>query len=118
MDITDFRAKIGKKVRHERLKHGWTQEELAEKIELHPSFIGQIERGIKAAGFGTLERLSRVFGMTTADFLKENYAPKPCKPQSMERKIVNLLKGSTIHEQETVYQTIKYMLRQKRKLER
>lgn len=104
-------------MRQERLKHGWTQEELAEKTDIHPSFVGQIERGLKAASFDTLERLGRVFGMKVVDFIKESDDRKPRhEQQSMERKVVSLLKGYTIHEQKAVYQTLKYMLRQNRKL--
>lgn len=117
MHICDYRSSIGKKVRRERLKHGWTQEELAEKIDLHPSFIGQIERGLKAASFDTLNRLSLAFGIKPADFLKEgDDREPPHKPDSMERKIISLLKGYTLSEQKAVYQTIKYILRKKRRL--
>ncbi len=99
------------------MEHGWTQEELAEKIDLHPSFIGQIERGLKAVSFGTLKRLSLVFGIKSAEFLNEGDRKGPSrKSQAVERKIINLLKGYTTHEQEAVYRTIKYILRQKRKL--
>ncbi len=90
---------------------------MAEKIDLHPSFIGQIERGIKAAGFDTLKRLSLVFGINSAEFLNEGDDKEPRREsQSVERKIINLLKGYTTHEQEAVYQTIRYILRKKRKL--
>ncbi len=117
MDTTDYRSSIGKKVRQERLRHGWTQEELAEKTELHPSFIGQLERGIKTASFDTLKRLSLAFGIKSAEFLHEGDSKEPRRePPSVERKIINLLKGCATHEQEAVYQTIKYILRQKRKL--
>ena len=117
MYISDYRSAIGKKVRQERLKHAWTQEELAEKLDLHPSFIGQIERGIKAASFDTLKRLSLVFGINSAEFLNEGDTKEPRREvRSVERKILGLLKGYTAHEQEAVYQTIKYILRKKRKL--
>ena len=117
MHINDYRSTIGKIVRRERLRRGWTQEELAEKINMHPSFVGQIERGLKAASFDTLERLSLSFGMKVVDFLKENNDREPCRePQSIERKVVSLLKGYTLREQKSVYQTLKYMLRQNRKL--
>lgn len=117
MNNSDYRSAIGKKVRLERLKHGWTQEELAEKLDLHPSFIGQLERGIKAASFKTLKRLSQVFGISSSEFLNEgdNKEPLPAT-RSVEKKIIDLLKGYKTHEQEAVYKTIKYILRQKRKL--
>ena len=117
MNTSDYRSAIGKKVRQQRLKHGWTQEELAEKLELHPSFIGQLERGIKAASFGTLKNLSRVFGIKSAEFLNEGDSNEPGRGTlPVEKKILDLLKGYTAREQEAIYQTIKYILRQKRKL--
>jgi len=117
MDITDHRFDIGKKVRRERLKHGWTQEELAEKTEMSASFIGQIERGVKAVSIDTLERLSRVFGLRSADFLREKNAPEPHRGEpAMEHKMAGLLKGYSLSEQKVVYQTLKFMLRQNRKL--
>lgn len=117
MHTTDYRSSIGKLIRVERLRHGWTQEELAEKIDIHPSFVGQMERGLKSASLATLKRLSLIFGIEPADLLKEGErtAPLP-ETQPVGRKILNLLKGCTAHEQEAVYQTIKYILRKKRKL--
>ena len=118
MNISDYRSIIGKKVLQERLKRGWTQEELAEKIDMNPSFVGQIERGLKAASFDTLERLSQIFGMEVVYFLNKSYNKTCSEPQAMERKVVSLLKGYTINEQQAVYQTMKYILRQNRKLAR
>lgn len=117
MHISDYRSTIGRKVHQERLKRGWTQEELAEKIDMNASFVGQIERGIKAASFDTLERLSQIFGMEVVDFLKKDENKEPYRePQAMERKMVSLLKGYTLREQKAVYQAIKYILRQNRTL--
>ena len=116
MNTSDYRSSIGKKVRQLRLKHGWTQEELAEKLDLHPSFIGQIERGIKTASLDTLKKFSQVFGVKSGDFLNESSDKEPAPgTRSVERKIIDLLKGYKTHEQEAVYKTIKYILRQKRK---
>lgn len=117
MHISDYRSIIGRKIHQERLKRGWTQEELAEKIDMNASFVGQIERGLKAASFDTLERLSQIFGMEVVDFLKKGDGRAPGRePQAMERKVVSLLKGYTIREQMAMYQTMKSMLRQNRKL--
>ena len=117
MNTSDYRSSIGKKVRQERLKRGWTQEELAEKLDLHPSFIGQIERGIKTASLDTLKKFSQVFGVKSGEFLNETGVKAHVHGTSpVEKKIIDLLKGYKTHEQEAVYKTIKYILRQKRKL--
>lgn len=117
MNTTDHDFDIGKKVRLERLRHGWTQEELAEKTDMSPSFIGQIERGVKVVSIDTLERLSRVFGLKSAEFLREKGASEPHHgTPSLEHKVAGLLKGYSLREQRVVYQTLKFMLRQNRKL--
>lgn len=117
MSETDFRAAAGKRIRQERRKLGWSQEELAEKADLHPSFIGQVERGLRAASFKTLERLGVIFGLKPADFLESGRGEgEVYKPHPLERKILGLLKGCSSREQQMVYQTIKHLLRQKRKL--
>lgn len=117
MHISDYRSTIGKRIHQERLKRGWTQEELAEKIDMNPSFVGQVERGLKAASFDTLERLSQIFGMEVVDFLKKGDDKAPYRePQAIERKVVSLLKGYTLREQKALYQAMKYILRQNRTL--
>ncbi len=96
---------------------GWSQEELAEKAELHPSFIGQIERGLRAASFKTLERLGVIFGLKPADFLAGGgRGDAAYKPHPLERRILGLVRGCSTREQQLVYQTIKHLLRQKRRL--
>ena len=96
---------------------GWSQEELAEKADLHPSFIGQIERGLRSASFKTLERLGVIFGLKPADFMVGGGPGDAVyKPQPLERKILGLIKGCSTGEQQLVYQTIKHLLRQKRRL--
>lgn len=117
MPEQDFRAVAGKIIRSERLKMGWSQEELAEKAELHPSFIGQIERGLRAASFKTLERLGVIFGLKPADFLAGGgRGDAAYKPHPLERRILGLVRGCSTREQQLVYQTIKHLLRQKRRL--
>lgn len=99
------------------MKLGWSQEELAEKIDVHPSFIGQIERGLKTASFDTLEKLGTVFGVKTVDFLVTLAKPAgPVKPLGYERKVIELLKNLSVREQAAIYQTIRYLLRCKRSL--
>ena len=46
-NIIDNRCKvIGRNIRKYREKKGWTQEDLAEKVDIHVSYVGQIERGL------------------------------------------------------------------------
>lgn len=53
------RARFGEKIRKLRLAKGWTQEELAEKAGLHPTYIGGVERGERNLGLDNLLKLAR-----------------------------------------------------------
>lgn len=44
-------AIVGQRIRSCRQKNGLTQEKLAERSELHPTYIGQAERGEKKLSF-------------------------------------------------------------------
>ena len=48
---------IGERLRIYRVQKGWSQEVLAEYAKLHPTYIGQLERGEKNA---TLESISKI----------------------------------------------------------
>ena len=56
------RAKFGKTVRRLRLEKGWTQEVLADRARLHPTYVGGIERGERNVGLDNIIRLARALG--------------------------------------------------------
>jgi transcriptional regulator with XRE-family HTH domain len=56
------RVKFGKTVRRLRLEKGWTQEILADRARLHPTYIGGIERGERNLGLDNIIRLARALG--------------------------------------------------------
>ena len=112
----DLRRVIAEKIRKERLNRVWTQEELAEKIDVHPSFVGQVERGVKTISLETLEALCLIFEIEPSRFISESSDKKTPYKRSFLKNIIDLLKGHSIREQKIIYQTIKQLFRQKRKL--
>ncbi|MBS1902868.1 MAG: helix-turn-helix transcriptional regulator [Bacteroidetes bacterium] len=50
---------IGSNVRGFRKRLGWTQERLAEVAELHPTYVGDIERSNANLSIDTLKKLSK-----------------------------------------------------------
>ena len=57
--ISKVRRDIGANVRAFRKKAGLSQERLAEKADLHPVYISQVERGTKAVSVEALWKLAR-----------------------------------------------------------
>jgi len=61
---------LGQTIRARRKKARVTQERLAEKANLHHNYIGEIERGEKAATIDTLVKIAKALGIRARDLLK------------------------------------------------
>ena len=64
------RKDIGANIRALRHKAGLSQERLAEKAELHPVYISQLECGLKSVSMEGLWKLSRALRVEMMEFLR------------------------------------------------
>ncbi len=58
--MSHLQEKFGKRLRQLRLQNSMTQEQLAESTDVSVDLISNIERGINAPSFKTLEKLESV----------------------------------------------------------
>lgn len=63
-------AALGQNVRRRRETRDLTQEKLAEKAGLDPTYISGIERGLRNPGIKNVARLAKALGFSTADLCK------------------------------------------------
>jgi len=63
-------AALGRSVRRLREERGLTQEKLAERADLDPTYISDIERGVRNPGIKNVARLAKALGCTTAELCK------------------------------------------------
>ncbi|MBN1224160.1 MAG: helix-turn-helix transcriptional regulator [Candidatus Aminicenantes bacterium] len=59
-----MRMEIGTRIRELRKARGWSQEKLGEMADLHPTYIGGIERGERNVALENLANLAAAFGLT------------------------------------------------------
>jgi len=83
----DYKA-IGKRIKIARIKEELTQEALAEKVNISPTHLSNIENGTTRVSLSTIVNLANALRTTVDDFLCDNivYA----KPQ-FEHDLANLL---------------------------
>ena len=62
-------GKLAKRIRQLRKINKISQEKLAEKADLHPTFIGTIERGEKNPTILSLEKTAKAFNTSLSEFL-------------------------------------------------
>ncbi len=72
----DIRVRFGIRVRQLRTERGWSQEELADRAELHRTYIGAIERGEQNISLLNIEKLAATFDIPLAE-LFATFTDKP-----------------------------------------
>lgn len=63
-------AALGRNVRREREAKQLTQEKLAERAGLDPTYISDIERGLRNPGIKNVAKLAKALGVTTSELCK------------------------------------------------
>ena len=63
-------AALGQNVRRGRETRQLTQEKLAERANLDPTYISGIERGLRNPGIKNVARLAKALGLSTAELCK------------------------------------------------
>jgi transcriptional regulator with XRE-family HTH domain len=62
--------KVNEKIKHLRQLQGWSQEDVANKLEMSPNGYGNIERGDTDVTLSKLEKLAELFGMELAELVE------------------------------------------------
>lgn len=89
----DIYSTIGQSIRRIRKSLGITQEELALKIGISPSFISHIERGTKKASIETIYKISNALEIPMGKLFSEFHLPaSKNKNLTFTRKIEMLVK--------------------------
>ncbi len=61
--------KLAKQIIFHRKQNNYSQEKLAEKADVHPTYIGKIERGEMNPSIVFLDKIARAFNITLAQLL-------------------------------------------------
>ena len=62
---------LGDTIRNRRKQAGLSQESLAEKADLHPVYIGKVERGEQWVSLHALLRIAKALGVRVRDLVDE-----------------------------------------------
>lgn len=62
---------LGEHIRHLRQERKWTQEQLAEYANLHPTYINVLESGKKNASIEVVYRIATAFELSLSEFFSD-----------------------------------------------
>ena len=103
--MSNITKMIGDRLRTYRNRVGLNQEELAEKAGVHPTYIGQLERGEKNATLESVEKVARALNLPFEVLFEaiiegdvDNNVAKECynlitiQPEKEQQAIFDLIK--------------------------
>jgi transcriptional regulator with XRE-family HTH domain len=61
---------FGARLREQRQARGWTLEQLAERVELHWTYVGSIERGERNVSLVNIVRLAKAVGVDPGELVR------------------------------------------------
>ena len=107
--MSELSSEIGKRIRNYRTQLKLSQEELAERCSLHPTYIGQVERGEKNA---TLESISKIAAGLNVPLsaLFENLEGTATVERSCAGEAYDLIQALPIDSQEKVLDILRAIL--------
>lgn len=103
---------LGERIRARRKGKGLTQNALAEQVELEPSNISHIERGVSKVGLGSLVKIANVLGCTTDDLLCDSLQ---YEREAFEGELVRLAQDCSPKELRMITDLVRAMKESMRK---
>lgn len=94
---------IGRKLRAYRRKMGMTQEELAEKAELHYTYIGQVERGEKNLTLVSMEKILNALEVSFKELFEDIGEQTDQKEMDFASQCYALISDKDKEDQEKIY---------------
>jgi transcriptional regulator with XRE-family HTH domain len=66
----ELQRRVGRNLRAYRVAHGWSQETLAEKLGVHRTYMGGVERGERNLTLRSLERIAARLSLDPVELLR------------------------------------------------
>lgn len=103
---------VGQRIRKRRQELGYTQELTAEKADLHPTYIGQIERGEKNITIESLEKICAALEYPMSELF--NRIVTVHSEESVANECYSLILSQSEEDQKMLLRMLKNMIEYKK----
>lgn len=108
---TEIAVVVGQRLRARRNQLGYSQDTVSEKADLHPTYIGQLERGEKNATLCSIEKVCRALEMPM-DELFTNIVDAD-STQKQAQRCYDLVMSQPLRDQKKLCSLIEDIIRYK-----
>ncbi|MBQ8232982.1 MAG: helix-turn-helix transcriptional regulator [Lachnospiraceae bacterium] len=109
--MSDIAQIVGDRLRAKRREMGYSQEKVAELAGLHPTYIGQLERGEKNATLESIEKICLALDYPMSQLFENIVAKK--KSENIANQCYSLIINQTVNDQEALLKIIKDIINYK-----
>ncbi len=106
--MSDLARRVGERLRNYRLQEGYSQDALAERAGVHPTYIGQLERGEKNATLESIEKIADSLNLPLAK-LFEGIPPKG-NVSDIPAECYRLIQALPVKKQEQLFEILKAVI--------
>ena len=103
----DFKKAFGEKLKRIRKNRGFTQEQLAEIIEIDPRNLSRIEVGTSFVKAETLEKLLKALNVTTEDLFATDHIRSK---DELIKEINKHLKQASAKDLEKIFKMVRFFV--------
>ncbi|MEW6620643.1 MAG: helix-turn-helix transcriptional regulator [bacterium] len=115
--MNELLIKIGSRIQRLRNEMRLSQERLAERAGLHPTYIGRIERGEVNPTITVLNKIASVLGMTITDLLSLPSAQEVVsKEESSTFEIIGLIERINPQHIDLLVRVLREILKWEKKM--
>ena len=112
MSTTNKPFDIGQRIHELRTNRRLSQEQLALRSNITPTYLGLIERNLKTPTVKVIEQLCNALKISLADFfISDNKQNETYEPDNFSQQILTLINSCTDKEKQYILRIIKYLLR-------
>ena len=104
---------VGQRLRLRRLELGYSQELTSEKAGLHPTYIGQVERGEKNATIESIEKICIALDLPMEELFNKIITTSP--KEKSAQKCYELIISQPQKDQENLYKLLLNIINYKHK---
>lgn len=109
LELDKIESIIGKRIRNQRRRLGYSQDALAKKIDLFPTYIGQIERGERKASLRTILKIANALEMPL-EVLFENIIQNENHIDTISSQCYELVDSLELKEQKSILKLLQEII--------
>lgn len=106
---------VGERIKNRRKEKGWTQEQLAEKAGMHPTYIGKLERGEKSLTLDSLENVVIALDTTYEELFRYIKPSTVSTENPVLWQIIDILSSKSIDDQKKALNLLEFMFQWREK---